>query len=524
MYQLFRPFTGITRAVARFFTSIRVAAFNNPLAQGQRQLFSQLNYARSVPQTWGRQIFPRGLFGRRRKSDQRADVGDIPEADQRMRDYGKRRGQRVRKAKGAPRRAALAQIHLINRQTGARSVIHLESATGQEAASIRINFEERPPVLLRFTLTDEKVYGSPVLLTYVAGSSVVEVDGAPVDQRAAVKDGTIIRVDELTYELDWVSFGFLPAVTRVNAAWATNVGPLKDINQDAIGVYQHPDAYMFSVADGVSGAYAGEEVSEFAVKYLLAVFKRNVKYPNLSWLEVYRQAYEYINAEVRAFVSAAPGPAGCTLTSIYLRDWIAYVAHVGDSQLFLMRGAGFRKLTQDHNKLVVVDDASTEDLEARRRNILQKAIGKTAHIEPDIFTISLQPRDKLVLLTDGVTRNVSHEEIYQLLSTRRIDEIPELLIELTNTRRNTDNASVIAIDVLERAFEHDDWVARPEDRVWVGGLNYPLYLERPQEIETRYPLAQVGCLVVLAIGIIVGIVYGVSQLWQSMSTAGVILP
>ena len=61
---------------------------------------------------------------------------------------------------------------------------------------------------------------------------------------------------------------------------------MRDDNQDAIGLYQHQDGYMFTIADGVGGGYAGDIVSEYAVKYLLKTFQKNIDY-RLSWIDIH---------------------------------------------------------------------------------------------------------------------------------------------------------------------------------------------------------------------------------------------
>ena len=258
---------------------------------------------------------------------------------------------------------------------------------------------------------------------------------------------------------------------------------------------------MFTVADGVGGGYAGEEVSEFSVKYLLSVFKENIDYEQFSWFDVYDKAFRYVNAEVRHFVDAAPSVAGSTLTSVFIRNWTAYIAHVGDSRVYHLRGNEFRQVTTDHNRERNVKTRSRAGRTVTvKRSILQKAIGKNDTIQPEIQTLALQPKDMLLLVTDGITNNVSDDEIYEILNSKRLSDVPDELIALTNSRDNTDNASAIVIDVMREAYDRDVWLADPEDRVFVGGPAWYLKLSGPAETDTSYNAAtQLGCLLLMVL-------------------------
>lgn len=508
----------IPGSISHSIWSARSVFYNNPLMRMRYDVATwraQMRYYRSIPGSLGNQMVPAELRGWGRKGrsgkDQTAAVLDVPEADPRLQRRGRRRGRRM---KAPARRAAVSQIHLINQANGERSVLHIGQETGHTSAEISLPSAGITPLLLEFSQGEAQPHEETAQLTYVYGKSNVLVNGVPVNKHAMVKDGSTITVDDITYRVELFSFRQLPLITRVDAAWATNVGPIRDVNQDAIGIYQHRRAYLFAVADGVGGGYAGDKVSEFAVQYLLTVFKKNIPY-NLPWREVFQKAYEYINAEVRHFVSAAPSPAGCTLTAVVIREWMAHIAHVGDSRVYLMRGTQFRLLTTDHNRTVAVEANGSSKLPARTRTILDKAIGKTDLIEPDIFSIPLQPGDRLLLITDGISHNVSDEDIYQLLALRRVDEVPDLLIEMTNSHENHDNASVILVHVLESVYERDDWAAVSDERVYVGGASYPLFLEKPREMTTRHPSAlQYGCVLIFALLLLAGCLWSGVQLWQ----------
>lgn len=504
----------VPRSISQSMWSAQSALRNNPLTWARRDLqglAGQARTMRDMPRVIGNQLLPPQL--RPSGGKQRSATGKpvaLPEVDARLERRGKRRGHRVRTPAS---RAELSQIHLTYTATGERHVLHVGRSTGQGSVQLRVDTGAAQPVLLEFA-QENQTRGTTAMLTYLAGASNVMVDAVPVDRRAVVKDGSIITVGSAEYTVELFSFRNLPLMTRVDAAWATNVGPIRDVNQDAIGIYQHRRAYLFAIADGVGGGYAGDEVSAFAVQYLLMVFKKNIPY-ELAWHDIFTKAYEHINAEVRTFALAAPSPAGCTLTAVVIKEWTAYVAHVGDSRLYLLRGARFARLTTDHNRNVPVESSEPGNAPVRTRSVLERAIGKTDTIEPELQSIPIQPGDKLLLVTDGVNNQLADHEIEEIVATRRLDEIPDLLVEKANQRGNFDNASAIVIQVLDSVYARDDWKALPDERVFVGGANYPLNLERPREMITQHPsVIGMGCVAVVGVLLLLGLCWGSLQLWQ----------
>ncbi len=515
----FRFITRFVQMIQTPFTQARGFMANNPATRSAQVLKSQgqqLRFLTSMPQQMGKRLVPKRF---RTVSRGKVAAEDIPEDDpQRAAEFD--RARKRRRVRGVARKAAFTQIHITPRGAPGRTVLHIGSATGESFTEYIYQYGTPQAVQLQFWLADETVKGAPLLLRVgrVPGEVTISVDNKLLDGDMPIRNGSVLDVDGTLFDIRLVAYGDLPAVTRVDAVWETNVGPAMEINQDALGIYQHPKAYMFNIADGVGGGYAGEEVSAFSVKYLLTVFKRNIKYTHFSWYDVYAKAFAYTNAEVRNFVQAAPSAAGTTLTSVFIRDWTAYIAHVGDTRIYHLRGINMRQITTDHNETVEIETRNRQGLPVKkRRDILYKAIGRADSIDADIQTLALQPDDILLLVTDGITKLVTDAEIYAVLTTQRFTAIPEELVELANSRNNTDNASTIAIRVLPQAYDRDVWVADPSDRVWVGGPTYPLKLRGPASINTAYSIVTgTGCFLIMLALFIFGLIWSVGQVRQAV--------
>jgi protein phosphatase len=306
-------------------------------------------------------------------------------------------------------------------------------------------------------------------------------------------------------------------VTRVDAGWASSVGPVRDSNEDAIGIYQHERAYLFAIADGIGGGQDGDALSQFAIQYLLAAFHKNVKY-NLSWLDVLQKAFENINAEVRSYVKRSPTPSGTTLTAVVIKDYIAYVAHVGDSRLYHLHSGTLRQLTADHVRVEMVAQ-DTEQVKAgaapMSRDLLERAIGKSDRIQPDVFEFGLQPGDKLLLCTDGLSDQVNGEELADMMYGMRASRMAAHLTQLANERNSTDNVSALAMEVMTEPYMEDTWKARSRGRVFAGySPMWSMKLRKPPSSNTvvQPQGGGLGCLIVLALILIVGAIWGVGQI------------
>ncbi len=421
-----------------------------------------------------------------------------------------RGGAESRRVKVA-KRAQFSQIHLVNLTDNARTVLHIGTIIGRSQSDITLEHTAHQPAYLRFTQVDPAEHGAPMLLSYVAGEVVVEVDGVRVEHDALIQKNSLLKIAGQDYGCELYAWDKTPVVTRVDAGWATTVGPVRDINEDAIGIYQHEKAYLFAIADGVGGGEDGDLLSEFAIQYLLAVFHKNVAF-NLRWRDIFAKAFLHINAEARYFSRRSPYPAGTTLTAVVIKNFEAHVAHVGDSRLYLLHNGLMRQMTADHSKRVEVEmetrhaNQSTEP--PPMRDVLMKAVGKSDLIEPDVFSITLQPGDRLLLCTDGLTNVVPLEDIARIVNTTRAEPAARLLIQSAVERKASDNVSAVMIDVMTDPYLEDIWSSRGSERVYAGyDRAWLLKLKKPGEPVTEHPEAKrAGCAAIL-VGIVLVAVF-----------------
>jgi serine/threonine protein phosphatase PrpC len=248
-----------------------------------------------------------------------------------------------------------------------------------------------------------------------------------------------------------------PKVLRFEAAWGSHPGVTRGYNEDMIQgtpVDSSPASrgYLYLVADGMGGHNAGEVASEGAVKRIYEGYYVDGD-PNVhrSLDKVIRQA----NAELYAQAQANPTQRGMgtTLTGVVVQGDRAYIAHVGDSRLYRVRGGKAEQLTQDHSwvaEQVRAGVLSPDQAEVHpQRNVITRALATAPDVRVDHSDVDLQAGDVLVLCSDGLSTEVGDNQI-AALSTKAAtaQEAVQRLIKLANDNGGEDNISVAVIRVL----------------------------------------------------------------------------
>ncbi|HEV8358163.1 MAG TPA: hypothetical protein VGQ17_15535, partial [Gemmatimonadales bacterium] len=139
---------------------------------------------------------------------------------------------------------------------------------------------------------------------------------------------------------------------------------------------------------------------------------------------------------------------GTTATLAGVLGGNLYLAQVGDSRAYLVRGGVATQLTKDQSlmqRLVDAGELTEEEAElSERRNIILQALGPDARIRVDLTWQELRRGDTLVMCSDGLSGQVKREEIAQLVAeTLDLDTLCDQLITLANERGGPDNITTV---------------------------------------------------------------------------------
>lgn len=237
-------------------------------------------------------------------------------------------------------------------------------------------------------------------------------------------------------------------VTSERMAALTDRGLRRPTNQDRVLAQELPDgSVLLAVADGVGGVGGGETASAETIEALAAELRQM---PNDDPLAVLRRAFSVANQRVRAQAEESSDLAGMasTLAVALVRGDRAWVAHAGDSRVYLFHQARLRQLTQDHSWVaeqvragrLTAEEAKTSEF----RNVITRAIGIEENVEPDAEgPITLPSGSLLLLCSDGLYRPVSDPEIAEALESGTAHDMAERLVTLANEGGGPDNISVV---------------------------------------------------------------------------------
>jgi type VI secretion system protein ImpM len=217
----------------------------------------------------------------------------------------------------------------------------------------------------------------------------------------------------------------------------THPGTRRPVNQDAFLV--RTDLGLWAVADGLGGHAAGEIASAAVVEALDKVL------PPLSFggfVEDAREALHTANTAMRSRAEIYGHQALVASTAVVLLIYANRFTclWVGDSRLYLRRGNALRLLTTDH---VAVG------LNAQRRSstLVTRAVGAADRIEVDMVQDALEPGDRFLLCSDGVTKVLSDAELAVLLEGQDPRDTVDAIVENILVSGAPDNLTAIVIDV-----------------------------------------------------------------------------
>ncbi|MCD8330707.1 MAG: Stp1/IreP family PP2C-type Ser/Thr phosphatase [Lachnospiraceae bacterium] len=238
----------------------------------------------------------------------------------------------------------------------------------------------------------------------------------------------------------------------MNSCAVTDIGQLRQSNQDFVYASDHALGNLenfYIVADGMGGHQGGGFASRYAVERITELLEGDRKHEAVpAWTEAVAEVNRQLYRKAVSFDELRG--MGTTVVAATVSEGILYVLNVGDSRLYLMND-GIRQVTRDHSwveemiaqgKLV-----RGSELYYQKKNVITRAVGVNEWVAADFFEIELQPGDKILLCSDGLSNMVADEEILETVN--RCDtcrEAANQLIRQANANGGKDNISVVIVD------------------------------------------------------------------------------
>ena len=229
---------------------------------------------------------------------------------------------------------------------------------------------------------------------------------------------------------------------------ATHVGRVRQENED----YVIAKNGVFIVADGMGGHSAGDIASKLASETAFKIISTSDEEDKLKLL---KEAVRKANKKVidKAQQIQAQNGMGTTITIVLIDGMKAYLAHIGDSRAYVLRGGKLKQLSEDHSLVAeMVKEGKITDKEADEhpyRNVITRAVGSDLDVKTDVFSYQLKEGDRLLLTSDGLTGMLKDSQIKKFISDTKPKEATQKLIDMANEKGGQDNISVIVVDVKE---------------------------------------------------------------------------
>ena len=254
-------------------------------------------------------------------------------------------------------------------------------------------------------------------------------------------------------------------MSQVSSVAVTHTGLRREGNEDAFR--ERPDLGLYVVADGMGGHEAGEVASRLTVQ-VIESFIDDTKNAdiNQTWPFPYDTkkslaanrlvaAFRLANKRVAAAIADNPDLKGMATTAVAILlqpAGKAQVAHVGDSRVYQQRDGQLRQLTADHSWVgEQVRAGVLSDDDAQRhpwRNVVTRAISGGDDPEVDVLELSLNPGDRMLVCSDGLSSVVQPSRLAELMNQNSdLTSCADALIEAANDAGGPDNITVILVEI-----------------------------------------------------------------------------
>ncbi len=251
------------------------------------------------------------------------------------------------------------------------------------------------------------------------------------------------------------------------AAGHTDVGLLREANEDAFLILARHN--LFLVADGMGGHEAGDVASRMAVQAMAEFFESTATEdstwpfsfdPHLSFDE--NRLVTGVKVANRRIFEASMrhremhGMGTTVVGALYSasRERL-FVAHVGDSRAYRIRGEEILQLTRDHSLAnehqMMMPDMAEDDPNFPPRNVITRALGMGEDVTVDLVHDEPRPGDRYVLCSDGLSGLVPDAAIRLIVeeSGDDVERAVHALVDAANAAGGEDNITVVVVLFLK---------------------------------------------------------------------------
>lgn len=250
-----------------------------------------------------------------------------------------------------------------------------------------------------------------------------------------------------------------PSLGVVDFGQVSICGNFREHNEDSL-FFTSPTSNLplYIVADGMGGQLGGEKASQLAVEIVpKEVLKRfQGEFRTNAVIRAIRESISHANQEILAASLIQPNLTnmGTTIVTMLIRRGRAYIAGIGDSRCYRIRGNKVEQLTRDHSMAQALAEVGTirqEDVSSHRYNhVLYLYLGSREVDRgiTEVKVLGLLEGDRYVLCSDGLSGVVSEKELVTVLKGEpNAQRASEKLVDLAVSNKSRDNITCIVVNI-----------------------------------------------------------------------------
>ena len=241
---------------------------------------------------------------------------------------------------------------------------------------------------------------------------------------------------------------------------ATDVGKIRDNNQDSFKVCQLDNGILLAVVcDGMGGAAGGslasstacEAFCEFILKNANALVDEDGNLKDATAKNALISGVNKANTAVykKALMDNSLAGMGTTLVACLIYGDKLMAVNVGDSRIYAVHEDSAHRISKDHSYVqVLVDEGEITEAQARnhpKKNIILRAVGIDDSVETDFFALRVDMK-YILLCSDGLINYITDDKLSGFFADGTLEDKVKALIEYANNCGGSDNITAVAID------------------------------------------------------------------------------
>ncbi len=231
----------------------------------------------------------------------------------------------------------------------------------------------------------------------------------------------------------------------------SDIGNVRNSNQDSILVLQDSNISLIVVADGMGGMTCGEKASTMVTTKMSLWWediKDNIKsLPEDMIVNILYDEINYINMCIINYCKDNGIKTGTTITILLIVDDLGIIAFSGDSRVYQIRDNKVIQMTEDETLYNYFEKNNIEGNSEKNKNVLINYVGMSENFSLSVQITKIYKDDIYVLCTDGFYNyhNMYSNDSLFILTNNSAQGSVDLFVDKIKQMEASDNLSIVVV-------------------------------------------------------------------------------